>query len=188
MSERGTHFHSSPNAYFHQALQMSLDKWGFFLFISKWVWDQFMWQQLPGLLHLVLQGIYRKKISTFRKIFAKSNNNNKKTPIHPNPVTESQKRGGTKRLTIVTHITAKSWSPGFSSYFWRLVTRNIFSPLLPTYLQQQYSITLEKFGSPGSIGTSRGLSSNETTNIPHSPPLTHERQKHHPSSPQPRHY
>lgn len=137
----------------------------------------------------------------------------KKNPIHPNSVTESQKRGGTKRLTIVTHITANS-DPvqnlgalgSIASYFWRLFTRNIFSPLLPTYLQQQYSIPLEKIGSPGSIRASRGLSSNETTNIPHSPPLTHERQKHHPSPttspllsshhppptspllPQPRHY
>jgi hypothetical protein len=41
-------------------------------FISNWAWDQFMWQQLPGLLHLVLQGIYRKKSSTFPKIFAKN--------------------------------------------------------------------------------------------------------------------
>lgn len=75
-------------------------------FISKWVWDQFMWQQLPGLLHLVLLGIYRKKILYFSEDFCKKQQ--QKTPIHPNPVTESQKRGGTKRLTIVTHITANS--------------------------------------------------------------------------------
>ncbi len=106
VSERGTHFHSSPNAYFQQALQMSFGQMRILPFISKWAWDQLMWQQLPSILHPVLQGIYRKKNLYFQEDFCKKQP--KKTPIHPNPVTESQKRGGTKRLTIVTHITANS--------------------------------------------------------------------------------
>jgi hypothetical protein len=40
-------------------------------FISKWAWDQFMWQQLPGLLHLMLQGINRKKNLYFLEDFCK---------------------------------------------------------------------------------------------------------------------
>ncbi len=170
----------------------------------KWAWKNedssfylqvglgpFMWQQLPCLLHLVLQGIYRKKISTFWKIFAKNNNQKIKFPSILTPSLNPRKEVGLKGPQlwhISQQILTKSWSPGFNSYFWRLFTRNIFLPLLPTYLQQQYSIPLENFGSPGSIGTSRGLSSIDTTNIPHSPPVTHERQKRHPSSPHPRHY